>query len=38
MDLSSSHDSSIISKKTCCTDSVNLFEGQDELSIENTGT
>ena len=36
MDLSTSEDGPSISKKTCCTDVVNLLEGQDELSVEKT--
>ena len=36
MDLSTSDDGPGISKKTCCTDVVNLFQGQDELSVEKT--
>lgn len=31
-----SHEGTIVTEKTCCTDVVDLFEGQDELTIETT--
>ena len=34
--LESSVAGPVIKKKTCCTDVVDLFEGQDELSLEKT--
>lgn len=36
MTLDSHNEGHIVSKKMCCTDTVDLFEGQDELSVEKT--